>query len=44
MNKLLNIYIYIYGYLINCKYFNNLNGDGYYGGDMYIPIPISIPN
>ena len=22
------IYIYIYGYLINCEYFNNLNKDG----------------
>jgi len=36
-------------YLINCEYFNNLNGDGDrtrmgYGGDMYIPIPIPIPN
>jgi len=26
-NKKLNIYIYIYGYLINCEYFNNLNDD-----------------
>jgi len=33
------IYIYIYGYLINYEYFNNLNGEGYYSGDMYIPIP-----
>ena len=39
-----NIYIYIYGYLINCEYFNNLNANGYYGRDMYIPIPIPIPN
>ena len=37
-------YIYIYGYLINCEYFNNLNGNGYYGGDMYILIHIPIPN
>jgi len=43
-NKELYIYIYIYVYLINCEYFNNLNEDGYYGGDMYIPIPIPIPN
>jgi len=34
-----NIYIYIYDYLINWEYFNNLNGDDYYDGDMYIPIP-----
>jgi len=27
-NKKFNIYIYIYGYLINCEYFNNLNDDG----------------
>jgi len=33
------LYIYIYGYLINCEYFNNLNGDEYYGEDMYILIP-----
>jgi len=38
------LYIYIYGYLINCEYFNNLNGDEYYGEDMYIHIPIPIPN
>ena len=25
-------------YLINCEYFNNLNGDSYYGRDMYILI------
>ena len=31
--------IYMCGYLINWEYFNNLNGDEYYGGDMYIPIP-----
>jgi len=46
-NKKQYIYIYIYiyiCYLINCEYFNNLNGNMYYGGDMYIPIPIPIPN
>ena len=36
--------LYIYGYLINWKYFNNLNGDEYYGGDMYITILIPISN
>ena len=35
-----NIYIYIYGYLINCEYFNNLNGNKYYDRDMYIFIPV----
>ena len=38
------------GYLINCEYFNNLNGewrydrDGYYSRDMYILILIPIPS
>jgi len=36
--------MYVRGYLINYEYFNNLNGNSYYGGDMYIPIPIPIPN
>ena len=40
----MNFNFYIYSNLINCEYFNNLNGDGYYDGDMYIPIPIPIPN
>ena len=31
--------MYVWSYLINCEYFNNLNGGGYYGGNMYIPIP-----
>jgi len=26
-NKKKKVYIYIYGYLINCEYFNNLNED-----------------
>ena len=30
--------------LSNCEYFNNLNGNGYYDGDMYMLIPIPIPN
>ena len=37
------------GYLINCKYFNNLNENGNMAGTsimagMYISIPISILN
>ena len=33
------IYIYIY-YLINYRYFNNLNDERYLDGDMYIHISI----
>jgi len=29
--------------MINCEYFNNLNGNMYYSGDMYIPILIPVP-